>query len=246
MSDLEGKKLDTDNHKESSEEGINEKTEISSMKSADEGQEEDSMESIDESQENGDEEYPYEKALREKRKKRFDSIIQFGICLFVAVIIAFLIVHFVAQRTTVDGMSMYGTLNDGDNLIVEKLSYRFGDVDRFDIVVFPHYDAALGEEVYYIKRVIGLPGETIQITDGKIYINGEILEESYGYYMNDIPMNGYDAEQEIYIGEDEYFVLGDNRNNSTDSRKIGCIKRSDIEGRACFRIFPFNEFGVIK
>lgn len=203
-------------------------------------------ESVEESTEENYEEYPYEKALKEKRKKRFDSIIQFGICLFVAVIIAFLIVHFVAQRTTVDGMSMYSTLNDGDNLIVEKLSYRFGDVERFDIVVFPHYDAALGEDVYYIKRVIGLPGETIQITDGKIYINGEILEESYGYYIDDIPMNGYDAEEEIYIGEDEYFVLGDNRNNSTDSRKIGCINRSDIEGRACFRIFPFNEFGVIK
>lgn len=199
-------------------------------------------ESTDESHE----EYPYEKALKEKRKKRFDSIIQFGICLFVAVIISFFIVHFVAQRTTVDGMSMYGTLNDGDNLIIEKLSYRFGDVDRFDIVVFPYYDAVAGEDVYYIKRVIGMPGETIQITDGKIFINGEVLEESHGYYIDDIPMNGYNAEEEIYIGEDEYFVLGDNRNNSTDSRKIGCIKRSDIEGRACFRIFPLNRFGVIK
>lgn len=201
---------------------------------------------LPESDDESYEEYSYEKELKEKRKNRFNSIIQFGICLFVAVIISFFIVHFVAQRTTVDGMSMYGTLNDGDNLIIEKLSYRFGDVKRFDIVVFPYYDAAIGEDVYYIKRIIGLPGETIQITDGKIYIDGEILQEDYGYYIDDMPMNGYDAEKEIYIGEDKYFVLGDNRNNSTDSRKIGCIDRRDIEGRACFRLFPLNKFGVIK
>lgn len=192
------------------------------------------------------EEYPYEKELREKRKKSFNGIIQFGICLFAAVLISFFIVHYVAQRTTVDGMSMYNTLNDGDNLIIEKLSYRFGDVERFDIVVFPYYDGAAGMDVYYIKRIIGLPGETIQITDGKIYINGDVLEEDYGHYIDDIPMKGYDAEEEIYIGENEYFVLGDNRNNSTDSRKIGCITRDHIEGRACFRIFPLNKFGVIK
>lgn len=192
------------------------------------------------------EEYPYEKELKEKRKKSFNGIIQFGICLFAAVLISFFIVHYVAQRTTVDGMSMYNTLNDGDNLIIEKLSYRFGDVERFDIVVFPYYDGAAGMDVYYIKRIIGLPGETIQITDGKIYINGDVLEEDYGYYIDDIPMKGYDAEEEIYIGENEYFVLGDNRNNSTDSRKIGCITRDHIEGRACFRIFPLNKFGVIK
>ena len=186
------------------------------------------------------------KELREKRKKSSNGIIQFGICLFAAVLISFFIVHYVAQRTTVDGMSMYNTLNDGDNLIIEKLSYRFGDVERFDIVVFPYYDGAAGMDVYYIKRIIGLPGETIQITDGKIYINGDVLEEDYGYYIDDIPMKGYDAEEEIYIGENEYFVLGDNRNNSTDSRKIGCITRDHIEGRACFRIFPLNKFGVIK
>ena len=208
--------------------------------------EEDNEESYAEKYEENYEEYPYEKEVREKRKKRFNSIIQFGICLFVAVIISFFIVHFVAQRTTVDGMSMYGTLDDGDNLIIEKLSYRFGDIDRFDIVVFPYKESAGGEDIYYIKRIIGMPGETIQITDGKIYINGQALEENYGYYIDDIPMNGYNAEEEIYIGEDEYFVLGDNRNNSTDSRKIGCIKGSDIEGRACFRIFPLNKFGVIK
>lgn len=179
------------------------------------------------------EEYPYEKELREKRKKSFNGIIQFGICLFAAVLISFFIVHYVAQRTTVDGMSMYNTLNDGDNLIIEKLSYRFGDVERFDIVVFPYYDGAVGMDVYYIKRIIGLPGETIQITDGKIYINGDVLEEDYGYYIDDIPMKGYDAEEEIYIGENEYFVLGDNRNNSTDSRYnvVGLIKREQIRGK---------------
>ena len=191
------------------------------------------------------EEYAYETELRERKKKRFNSFIQFGACLIGAMVIAYIIVHFIAQRTVVDGNSMNNTLNHGDSLIVEKVSYLFGDVDRFDIVVFPHYDAAKGKEVYYIKRVIGLPGETVQITDGNIYINGSKLNEDYGYYINDIPMNGYDASEEYTIGEDEYFVLGDNRNSSIDSRKIGCISREDIEGRAVLRLFPIGDFGFI-
>lgn len=192
------------------------------------------------------EEYEYERKLKEKRKKNFDNLIQFGVCLLVAAAIAYFIIHFVAQRTTVDGVSMNTTLNDKDGLIVEKLSYLFGDVERFDIVVFPHYDEEKGKEVYYIKRVIGLPGETIQITDGKIYINGEVLEEDYGYYYDGKSMEGYEAAEEYDIGENQYFVLGDNRNRSKDSRIIGCIDENIIEGRAFFRIYPFDSIGVIE
>lgn len=192
------------------------------------------------------EEYAYEKQLKEKRKQKFDSMIQFGIGLLLTVAIAWFAVNFVARRTTVDGVSMNKTLNDGDNLIIEKVSYLFGSIDRFDIVVFPYYDEVRGGEVYYIKRVIGLPGETIQITDGKIYIDGEELKEDYGYYENELPMQGYEASEEYEIGENEYFVLGDNRNNSTDSRIIGCISKDIIEGRAFLRIFPFSSIGVIE
>ena len=157
------------------------------------------------------------------------------------VLLTFLIITFIGQRTKVIGHSMMPTLSDGDNLIVDKISYRFRDPERFDIIVFPYqYE----ENTHYIKRIIGLPGETVQIIDAKIYINGEILEEDYG--AEPIADPGLAAEP-ITLGEDEYFVLGDNRNHSTDSRfaDVGLIKRSDITGRAWIRIYPFNKFGAI-
>ena len=157
------------------------------------------------------------------------------------VMLTFLIITFIGQRTKVIGHSMMPTLSDGDNLIVDKISYRFRDPERFDIIVFPYqYE----ENTHYIKRIIGLPGETVQIIDSKIYINGEVLEEDYG--AEPIADPGLAAEP-ITLGEDEYFVLGDNRNHSTDSRfaDVGLIKRSDITGRAWIRIYPFNKFGAI-
>ena len=107
------------------------------------------------------------------------------------------------------------TLSNNDNLIVDKISYRFKDPQRFDIIVFPfQYD----ENVYYIKRIIGLPGETVQIgTDGTIYIDGQVLEEGYG---KEVMLSPGRAGEPITLGEDEYFVLGDNRNNSSDSREV--------------------------
>ena len=134
------------------------------------------------------------------------------------------------------------TLSDGDNLIVDKISYRFRDPERFEIIVFPfQYE----EHTYYIKRIIGLPGETVQVIDGYVYINGEMLDENYGLEVMDDP--GIAAEP-ITLGEDEYFVLGDNRNHSSDSRdpSVGVLHRDDIMGRAWIRIWPFDKFGVIK
>ena len=140
------------------------------------------------------------------------------------------------------GHSMETTLSDGDNLIVDKISYRFRDPERFEIIVFPfQYE----EHTYYIKRIIGLPGETVQVIDGYVYINGEMLDENYGLEVMDDP--GIAAEP-ITLGEDEYFVLGDNRNHSSDSRdpSVGVLHRDDIMGRAWIRIWPFEKFGVIK
>ncbi len=157
-------------------------------------------------------------------------------------VLTFFVVRYVGQRTQVDGQSMESTLYDGDNLIVDKITYRFRDPQRFDIIVFPFQ---YKENTYYIKRIIGLPGETVQILDGDIYINGEILEENYG---KETMVSSGRAVNEIELGEDEYFVLGDNRNHSEDSRfeDVGNIKRSDIIGRAFIRIWPFNRFGLLK
>lgn len=134
-------------------------------------------------------------------------------------------------------------LSNEDNLIVDKITYRFKNPERFDIIVFPfQYD----KNTFYIKRIIGLPGETVYIDyDGNIYINDELLVEGYGKEVIEDPGLAYTP---ITLGEDEYFVLGDNRNNSSDSRdpSVGNIKREDIIGRAWIRILPFDKIGFIK
>ena len=156
-----------------------------------------------------------------------------------------LVITFVGQRTEVEGASMENTLHNGDNLIVDKISYRFRDPKRFDIIVFPFQ---FQDNTYYIKRIIGLPGETVQIMDdGSIYINGEKLEENYGMEVIKPETIGRAAEP-IELGDDEYFVMGDNRNNSSDSRTdmVGNIKRENIIGKAWLRIWPVSDFGVLQ
>lgn len=152
-------------------------------------------------------------------------------------------IRYVGQRTRVDGSSMENTLTNGDNLIVDKISYRFHEPERFDIIVFPYQ---YKEDTYFIKRIIGMPGETVQITDkGEILIDGEELVESYGREVIKDPGLASDP---ITLGEDEYFVMGDNRNYSKDSRfpDVGNIKRADIIGKAWLRIYPFDKIGFIR
>ena len=135
---------------------------------------------------------------------------------------------------------MEPTLSDGDQLIVENISYYRHDPERFDIVVFPNQNG-----VNYIKRIIGLPGETVKIADGYIYINGKLLEESYG---NEPMEEAGIAASGITLAADEFFVLGDNRNASVDSRRseVGNIRRTDIHGKAWLRFYPFGSAGSIK
>ena len=178
------------------------------------------------------------------KTKVLKEILSTGIYLLVVLVITYLVIAYVGQRTEVNGNSMQPTLNDGDNLIVDKISYRFRDPERFDIIVFPF---VYKESTYYIKRIIGLPGETVQIDEeGNIYINGEILQESYGREVIKEEHRGI-ASKPITLGEDEYFVMGDNRNNSSDSRlaEVGNIKRDQIIGRAWVRIWPLKDFEVI-
>ena len=156
-----------------------------------------------------------------------------------------LVITFVGQRTEVEGASMENTLHNGDNLIVDKLSYRFHDPERFDIIVFPFQ---FQDNTYYIKRIIGLPGETVQIMDdGSIYINGEKLEENYGMEVIKPETIGRAAEP-IELGDDEHFVMGHNRHNSSDRRTdmVNNIQRENIIGKAWLRIWPVSDFGVLQ
>jgi len=175
--------------------------------------------------------------------KKLKDILSTSLYLLIVLVMTFLVVTYVGQRTKVIGSSMSPTLTDGDNLIVDKISYRFHDPERFDIVVFPFRYA---EKTYYIKRIIGLPGETVFIDEeGTIYIDGEVLDEHFGKEVIQDPGRAYET---ITLGEDEYFVLGDNRNNSSDSRDpvVGNIHRNELIGKAWMRIYPFNQMCIIK
>ncbi len=172
-------------------------------------------------------------------KELLSLIIYIGL----VILLCYFVIHFVGCRSRVDGSSMMPTLSDNDNLWVDKLSYRFGDPKRFDVIIF-NYD----EDTTYVKRIIGLPGETVRIDqDGNIFINEQLLKEDYGMEKI-LPTNLGRANQPVVLGEDEYFVLGDNRNNSQDSRwaDVGNVNRKDIVGKVVLRIYPFSSFGVIK
>lgn len=185
------------------------------------------------------EEYGIESTYQEKHPL-LRGIISLVTCIAIAVGLSFVITKFVAVHTSVEGRSMESSLQNADRLIVEKMSYYFREPERFEIVVFPY-----NEEVNYIKRVIGLPGETIQIKDGAVYINGAKLDDPYAKVaMEDAGI----AAEPLTLGEDEYFVLGDNRNASSDSRKrdVGVIKKERITGRAWLRIYPFDRFSLIS
>lgn len=174
------------------------------------------------------------------------NLLVVGMCIFIAYFLASLVTNYVAHPTSVEGESMEPTLTDGDSVIIQKMSYYFGDPDRYDVVVFPvSYDAATKQETYYIKRVIGLPGETVQISEGKVLINGSELIDDH-YALTDI-MDPGEASEPITLASDEYFVLGDNRNMSTDSRSsyVGLVKRRNIIGEAWFCVWPFSHFGTL-
>lgn len=179
---------------------------------------------------------------KEKSKGIFREILDWVIYIGIILLFTYLIITYVGVRTRVSGQSMQPTLHDGDNLLVDKLTYRFRDPKRYEIVVFPYkYE----EDTYYIKRIIGLPGETVQIIDGYVYINGKKLEKDYGA---EVMQDAGIAEESITLGKDEYFVLGDNRNHSSDSRvpNVGVLNRKDLMGRAWIRIWPFDSIGVIS
>ena len=179
------------------------------------------------------------KAAASEQKPIGRVILEDVLWLGAVIVAALLIVRFVAVRSIVEGESMHPFLENKDNLIVQKISYYFHAPERFDVVVFELKDEP---NIHYIKRVIGLPGETVQIIDGYVYINGEKLkDDTYCSRPIDSSRAGI-AASPLKLGENEYFVLGDNRNNSRDSRtaEVGPVKRKQIVGKAWIRIWPIT------
>lgn len=179
----------------------------------------------------------------EVKREKLHNLLDWVVYILIVAVLAFLLLNYVAQRVLVDGTSMNPTLQDQDSVLVEKLSYRFSNPERYDIVVFKYLGK---DDTYYIKRIIGLPGETVQVIDGYVYINGELLETDI--YGNDIMLSSGRTSEPITLGEYEYFVLGDNRNGSSDSRSesVGNVARSQIVGKAFIRIWPITDVELLK
>jgi signal peptidase I len=161
----------------------------------------------------------------------------------VLAVILYFGISFAVQAVHVEGLSMYATLDDNDYLIANKIDYRLHPPQRGDIIILrPPTDNSKD----FIKRVIALPGEKLLIRDGVVYINGRRLDEPYlpeaWTTLNNWPPNGADG---MVIPQNEYFVMGDNRNRSQDSRIFGPISRDRIDGKAWFRIWPLASFGGI-
>ena len=182
----------------------------------------------------------------QKKKNLKKEIISWVATLVAAVIIALLLRSFVFIMVKVDGRSMNNTLQHENVVFVWRAGYIFDSPSRGDIIIC-HYPDANGEytsDVNYVKRVIGLPGETVEIDKGAVYINGVRLVEPYvDAEVSDLGKDYKYNFTRVTLGEDEYFVMGDNRRNSKDSRYIGPIKEDQILGRSVFKVLPFDQFG---
>ncbi len=171
------------------------------------------------------------------KQQLIKEIVVWAVEIIFVILLAYFVTAYGVEKTTMVGSSMEGTLKNEDRLLINKMIYRFTSPKRFDIIVFK--SAGKEHSYYTVRRVIGLPGETVQIIDGKVYINGTVLEEKINVEKIS---NGGLAKEPITLEENEYFVLGDNRNGSEDSRfgNVGNITRDSIIGKAWLRLNPFN------
>ncbi len=174
----------------------------------------------------------------EKSENFFTELLKFAI---IAIVIVAPIRLFVAKPFIVSGASMEPTFDTGEYLIVDELTYHLGNPHRGDVIVFKY---PKDPTQYFIKRVIGLPGETVRIEDGKVSItkaDGTTLNREETYIKN----IGNGSDMQVTLPPDQFFVLGDNRPESSDSRYWGLLPRSDIVGRAFVRLLPVNEIGIL-
>ena len=186
--------------------------------------------------------FDYEKTSKEQ-EEMVREIVLWAVSILGAILAAFLITRFALEKTTLSDSSMSTTLEKNEQIIINKVIYKISDPKRHDVIVFEQKGK---EHIFYnVKRIIGLPGEKVIIKSGAVYINGEKLEEIA--VVTDASNAGL-ADEEIKLGKDEYFVLGDNRINSEDSRyaNIGNIKKEDIVGKAWIRLKPFGFVGKLN
>jgi len=180
------------------------------------------------------------KGAEKQKKSMKQEIFEWIMVFVVAAAMAFVVRTFIFEPVRVDGASMMNTLTDSDFMIATKFDYLFGDPERFDIVIcnYPNTD----DGMYRVKRVIGLPGETVELSAGNLFINGELVEQNFDMTPNETFYGP------ITIPEDHYFVLGDNRNNSKDSRSamVGPLPRDMIEGHVRAVVFPFKSARIIE
>ena len=187
-------------------------------------------------------------AIKQRRKQKCENagreIAGWVLTLAFAALLALLINSFVFFFARVEGNSMLGTLKDGEVLFVWRAGYVFGQPQRGDIVICHYPKTKDGgyldqKNTCYVKRVIGLPGDTVSIRQGTVYINGEALKESY----LETERTDSQSMEAVVLGEGEYFLMGDNRSDSTDSRRMGAVERGKILGKAVGVVYPFTEFG---
>lgn len=186
----------------------------------------------------------------EKTQKEKNELWEWTKALLIAFAIAAFIRYFLFTPIVVDGDSMMPTLENGDRMIVNKIGYKIGDPDRFDIIVFH-----APEQKDYIKRVIGLPGDYVEYKDDQLYINGELIEEPYldaykeeiteGNLTYDFTLKDINPSLDV-IPEGHVFVMGDNRRFSKDSRHIGIVDQSEIIGNTNIIFWPLNEIEIVK
>lgn len=176
------------------------------------------------------------------RRKLLTGILNWFVLILIAAITGYAFVTFCYQTVTVTGPSMSDTLNDGQVVVVNKLVYNFHAVERYDIIAFSQVDSG---DYYEIKRVIGLPEETVKISDGYVYIDGTRLDK---LPFDEAVLTSGAASTEIVLGENEYFVLGDNVNNSEDSRytNVGNISSNEILGKVVYIFSPKEDRGKVR